>query len=1097
MSSVVSVTVKRMEIPTYVLGPDSPYPPLQLRWEHGFYPYSSQLDIRTEKRPVEHRVVVLENDYVRAIVLPDMGGRLYSLFDKVAGHDTFMVPPSVKYQNISMRGAWIAGGIEWNFGHRGHNVSTVNPVSWAVRRDSDGSASVWVGAIVRPLESRWAVRMILKPDRSALDLDIVTMAPLILPGMMYWWTNSAVEVSMQSKFFYFGTYAGDWQPHSWPMLDGADFSWYRNRTFGADMFLMEPQRDYLGFYDFDRHHGLAQTADRFLAPGQKYFTWGSDERGRFWDLLLSDYEQPYCEIQRGRLPSQGVTEPIPPMSCDGWRETWAPINKTEGFSGIENDLVISVNPEGETASIIRLLSLVPRKKVKVEAFAGADCLDTWAVDALQPGVPAEHRLNLKKGQKVLRVKVTAADGSPVMDWREFEFKDEDWTSYKNGFDADKASIEELFDHAERRRFDWWPYYLDDAVAMHEKILKKDPGHCGALRALAEIDFFAGRFDKAEERVREALKRRPAEPGLLLLLGWTLMYQDKPDQAVESFINAGRYEANRRNGMVGAISAHLKSGRNLEADRIATGLHAAFPKDKWARLMKVTTARKLGRTSEAVEVLKDLLADDPLWSRATAEALLLGVDPGLADGQRKLADDSVTAAVPYLELGLWDDAKVILGQDESDEKFSPAVRLSHLAWALHKLGDKAGARVALKRAAAATMQIAHPWSTASLVVLGGLTAAYPDEPALHLMYGNILASRNRIEDARAEWTRALKAGLEHTIVYRNLAATAAHEGRKKEALEYYRKAWALADKDLNMFTEFDRFLATQGLHKERLKLYGQLPADARDRSMVALRRVPQLLDTENYDDALEELSVRTFLAGEGQERISRIYFHEALLGKGVELMNEGRWDDATEILKQGLTYPRNHNVGRQSASPGESMINYMLGLAAEAAGRPQEAKEYWLKAACEPHSEGELTQAYEMLAWLALDNRTRAMGLAHEFERYGRGEKSPPSWFFWHNPKSVLTVGHALGQLAKGRPHEAQGMFKKVVADEPDARWVRPHANMSLDVLQRMCRKVTGAATPVPGSGRNRLKEAAADAEAGNGDGQAASKRAARGKGRAK
>jgi tetratricopeptide (TPR) repeat protein len=404
---------------------------------------------------------------------------------------------------------------------------------------------------------------------------------------------------------------------------------------------------------------------------------------------------------------------------------------------------------------------------------------------------------------------------------------------------------------------------------------------------------------------------------------------------------------------------------------------------------------------------------------------------------------------------------------------------------------------LKQAAAAPMQLAHPWSTASLVVLGGLTSAYPDEPALHLMYGNLLASRKRTEDAVAEWTKALDRGLAHTIVYRNLGATAAHEGRKQEALEYYRKAWKLAGKDLNLFTEFDRFLATQGLHEERLRLYGQLPVDARDRSMVALRRVPQLLDTENYDEALEELSVRTFLAGEGQERISRIYFHEALLGKGVELMNAGRWGEASEILKQGLTYPRNLNAGRQSVSPGESMINYMLGLAAEAAGRPEEAKEYWLKAACEPHSDGELTQAYEMLAWLALDNRPRAMHLAHKFERFGRGEESPPSWFFWHNPRSVLAIGHALGQLAKGRPHEAQGMFKKVVADEPDGRFTRPHANMSLDILQRISRKVTGPAKAASGGTRNRLKAAAPDPKAGNGDGQPAGKRPVRRKSKAK
>ena len=73
-------------------------------------------------------------------------------------------------------------------------------------------------------------------------------------------------------------------------------------------------------------------------------------------------------------------------------------------------------------------------------------------------------------------------------------------------------------------------------------------------------------------------------------------------------------------------------------------------------------------------------------------------PKLAEGERKLADDSITAAVPYLELAQWEDAAAILQQDESDEPFSPAVRLSHLAYAQHKLGDKAGVKATLEAAA---------------------------------------------------------------------------------------------------------------------------------------------------------------------------------------------------------------------------------------------------------------------------------------------------------------------------------------------------------------------------------------------------------------
>ena len=69
-------------------------------------------------------------------------------------------------------------------------------------------------------------------------------------------------------------------------------------------------------------------------------------------------------------------------------------------------------------------------------------------------------------------------------------------------------------------------------------------------------------------------------------------------------------------------------------------------------------------------------------------------------------------------------------------------------------------------------------------------------------------------------------------------------------------------------------------------------------MVALRRVPLLLDMEDYDEALHEMQIRTFLAGEGAERFIRIFWTEALLGKAVDLMNKGKWEAAEEVSGRG-------------------------------------------------------------------------------------------------------------------------------------------------------------------------------------------------------
>ena len=99
----------------------------------------------------------------------------------------------------------------------------------------------------------------------------------------------------------------------------------------------------------------------------------------------------------------------------------------------------------------------------------------------------------------------------------------------------------------------------------------------------------------------------------------------------------------------------------------------------------------------------------------------------------------------------------------------------------------------------------------------------------------------------------------------------------------------------------------------------------------------------------------------------------------------------------------------------------------------------------------------MLAWLALGDVPRVIAMSHQFEALGRGEKEPTWWFLYLNTKSMLTLVHGLGQLAKQRVGEAQAMWARALADEPDGRFLRPHVNMSTPILERMCRKVTGAA----------------------------------------
>ncbi len=1056
MSEGVSVRLEEVELPTYVRGPDGPYPRYGWAGWRGTYPYSTQQDLTTEVRPQRHRMVVLENEYLLVAVTPDMVGRVFRLYDKRAGQETFMVPPSIKYQNVSNRGAWIAGGIEFNFGHRGHTCHTVNPVSWAMRTDSDGGASVWVGTTIRPTGSRWALRIRLRPGRAAMDLDVHVMGPPLLPSMMYWWSNAGVEVTRQSRFFYYGLYANALHfQHGWPVCDGLDFSWWRNRLLEADMFLMDAQRDYLGFYDYGRHHGLAQTADVHEAPGQKYFTWGTHEQGQYWDSMFSDTGQTYCEIQRGRLPTQGTTERLPPMACQRWTETWIPLAGTEGFTATESGLVLSVEHEADGAACIRLAAVEARTALTLEAFAGRKRLGRWPVKAVAPDDPFTRRVKLPPDARCDRVRVRDAAGDALLDWTEFHYNSDDWFRDSIGhIELNQGPADEMFAEAERRRFLSWPGGLDECRGHYRQILEQDPGHTGVLVALAEVEFYVGRYERAGEHLRKALQRRPREPECLTLLGWTALKLDRDGEAVRAFADAARCESARRTALVGLAAAHLRAGRHKPALAAVERLLGENPADPWGRWMQVVALRRAGQTAPAREHLRGLLSEQPLWSCLHAEAALLDVPVDLAGGTRTLADDSVTAATPYLDLGLWDDARAVLQRDESDEPFSPAVRLAHLAYACRQLGDASGEAEALQALRRAPAELAHPWTTTSIEVLEALCAAHEGEPMLEYMLGNVLADRYRLDEARARWERAVELGMAHSVCHYNLGRLAAHRQDHETSLMHFRKAWELSGQDVNMFSVLDRALASAGLHQERQAVYEQLDERLRQRSVVAMRRVLQLLDTARYEQALAELGQRTFLRGEFEKTI-RYQYLEAIVGRACDHVQAGRWDASEAVLRKGFEYPRNLNIGRHGAMPNEAVLHYWLALAADAQGDEERARASWQAAAEELHMDGHPMQAYEMLAWLALGHRPRALALAHKLEQIARGQADVPWWYKFYYGSAAPQFNHGLAQVAKGHIGAAREIWRKALAENPDGRWLPLHLNLPQAILERMARRRTG------------------------------------------
>ena len=86
--------------------------------------------------------VHLENEYVRLMILPELGGRIHVGLDKTRGYDFFYRNDVIKPALVGLAGPWISGGVEFNWPQH-HRPATYLPCEVTIEEEPDGSVTVW------------------------------------------------------------------------------------------------------------------------------------------------------------------------------------------------------------------------------------------------------------------------------------------------------------------------------------------------------------------------------------------------------------------------------------------------------------------------------------------------------------------------------------------------------------------------------------------------------------------------------------------------------------------------------------------------------------------------------------------------------------------------------------------------------------------------------------------------------------------------------------------------------------------------------------------------------------------------------------------
>ena len=124
------LTFTHIEMPAAPLGTENPLPhllaqhdahaamaldpaiPEEIRRQIGYgrvsgcLPYRLQDGYGRGRRPTAFPAAILENEILRATFLPDLGGRLWSLFHKPSGRELLYSNPVFQPANLAIRNAW-------------------------------------------------------------------------------------------------------------------------------------------------------------------------------------------------------------------------------------------------------------------------------------------------------------------------------------------------------------------------------------------------------------------------------------------------------------------------------------------------------------------------------------------------------------------------------------------------------------------------------------------------------------------------------------------------------------------------------------------------------------------------------------------------------------------------------------------------------------------------------------------------------------------------------------------------------------------------------------------------------------------------------
>ncbi len=959
-------------------------------WGRGqkLYPYFFFTKMSHTGKEQTWNVVRMENPYIEVFVLPAVGGKLLGAREKSTNNEFIYHNKVIKYRQIGLRGAWTSGGIEFNFGIRGHQATTATPVDYLIRENPDGSVSCFIGVMDLPSRTHWTVNITLPPDKAYFETRSLYYNPMPLHQAYYVWMNAANKVGEDLEFVFPGTrhighnYSIPERP--WPgAKEGLDLSLYENHKYigMGSIFIYGKYEDYAGCYWHDSEFGFGHWALYDDMPGQKFFRWSLSRSGAIWEDLLTDTDGKYFEPQVGRLFDQDDHEFFAPYTADHWRELWfpykdiGPMVKASPY-GVLNITIVSDSTHLGFCALQNIDEDIVVFEGKKEVFR--DHLKLAPMEVYKKVLP----FTVETGK--LQVKV---------DNKFFYSDDPNFNVLKRPIDFmyyDESSLEQLYLNADRyhKARDY-----DLALEKYLECLEKEPLHIRALTRIAEIYCLQARYEKALSFASKALKYVMYDPDVNYIYGVISKYLGNLTDAKETLGWAARSMKYRSAAYCQMAEIYLME-KNFELAReyIKRSLDYNTYNIK-AYQVKATIWRLSNQSEKVAKVLDKLLEIDPLNHLARFEQYLLESTPDKLKNftsmiRNELPHETYTEiAMYYVNLGLHGDALKVL---EVAPEY-PTVRY----WQAYLLKDKDPQRSQeyVKKAESLSPYLVFPYREEIIPVFRWAKEHLPSDWKTKYYLGLVYWGKGRYEDARVEFASCGQEPdyapfyIARGFLFRNI--------NPQKHVSDFEKAYAIDQKDCQNWHYLIGVYNEKGMSDKALPLARKAAKLFPDEDLIIVDLARTFMHNRLYKDCYSVLKTAKILPYEGQRDTHRL-FVESQVYLAMEDIKKKNYAEAVKHLEGSKEYPERLGTG-EPRNPDYRLQDYLTALCYDKMGMKDK-------------SEGAKKRIFDFSILRGGGRRASRLNRyfsARIFEYFGEFEKSYTLLQDWQSPPKGSMVADVI------------------------------------------------------------------------------------------